>query len=222
MNKTADLIIPAHVSAKNNSLLGGRLLPMYALKTAQELRHLNAVERVIVVSDIQEVLETAPTLNMETVEESADLAAEEQLAVVCAKVAEIKEITADHVMILTPNVPFREANILAKFLSWSMGMEAESAWTCEKVPCNPEMILLDHTQNHFVNQAIPDVELKNEQQRLVLGTGYGITAKVSSLIENKRLRDPLTTRLYQMPKGHITWTLESLSDFQWAERMLEE
>ena len=126
---------------------------------------------------------------------------------------------ADYSLVLTPNVPFRDVDKVEKFLHWAMDMGADASWSCEEIPCRPEMIVFDHHYEELVEQAIPGDE-RSHQRRLVLTTHYAIVARTAYLIKHEKLRPP-HTRLYQMPKGHVTWTINEVADLHWAERMLE-
>jgi len=216
---TAEIIIPAHASAKNTSYLGDVLLPLHTLKVAKELKAKGSVGEVTVISNIEEVIAAAIELEFKVFSESAELAAAEQIAPVVAMVAGMAEQVSDYTLVLTPNVPFRDVDRVAKFLRWSMAIQADATWTCEEVPCRAEMIVFDHQHEESVVQAIPRSE-RSRASRLVLTTHYAIAARTAFLIEHSKLRPP-KTRLYQMPKGHITWTINNLSDLQWAEKMLE-
>lgn len=216
----ADLIIPAHQSAKNLSTLGDVLLPMHSLKIAYELKNRGAVREVVIVTNIEELRTTAEELEFRVWWEPQAMSEEPQIATVVAAAQRMAKDPSDYTLVLTPNVVARDADRVAKFLDWAMDMGADSAWTCEEVPCRPEMIVFDHHYKELVEQAIPGDE-RSHQRRLVLTTHYAIVARTAYLIEHEKLRPP-HTRLYQMPKGHVTWTINEVADLHWAERMLEE
>ena len=217
---TADIIIPAHRSSKNLSTLGDVLLPMHAIKTANALKEKGVVREVVVVTDIPEIRDAAEELGLSVWWEPQELAQAPQIATVVAAAARQAKNPADYTLVLTPNVVAREADRVAKFLDWAMDMGVDSAWICEEIPCRPEMIVFDHCYQPLVEQAIPGDE-RSHQRRLVLTTHYAIVARTAYLIEHEKLR-PAHVRLYQMPKGHVTWTINEVSDLHWAERMLEE
>ena len=136
-----------------------------------------------------------------------------------AAAARMAKDPSNYTLVLTPNVVARDVDKVAKFLDWAMDMGADASWTCEEVPCRPEMIVFDHHYEELVEQAIPGDE-RSHQRRLVLTTHYAIVARTAYLVEHEKLRPP-HARLYQMPKGHVTWTINEVADLHWAERMLE-
>ena len=215
----ADIVIPAHRSSKNLSTLGEVLLPMHAIKVAYELKSREAVREVVVVTDIEEVHTAAEELGLSVWWEPQELAQAPQIATVVAAAQRMAKDPSDYTLVLTPNVVAREADRVAKFLDWAMDMGADASWSCEEVPCRPEMIVFDHHYKELVEQAIPGDE-RSHQRRLVLTTHYAIVARTAYLIKHEKLRPP-HTRLYQMPKGHVTWTINEVADLHWAERMLE-
>lgn len=229
----ADLIIPAHASAKNTSMLGGVLLPMHTLKVAKALKDEGKVREVMVITDIQELMVPAAEMGMLVLEQGQGQAKEEQIApVIAAMLRDLQEGNemwslkgrdmpqdSDYTLVLTPNVPFRDVNHIARFLDWAMEIRATAAWTCEAVPCRAEMIVFDHIRKALVEQAIPGGDACRDR-RLVLTTHYAIAAQTSTLMETGRLRPP-ETRLYQMPLGHVTWTIDTVDDLHWAEQKLK-
>ena len=217
---TADIVVPAHQSAKNLSTLGEVLLPMHAIKTANALKEKGVVREVVVVTNIPEIRDAAEELEMRVWWEPHELAQAPQIATVVAAAARQAKNPADYSLVLTPNVPFRDVDKVEKFLHWAMDMGADASWSCEEIPCRPEMIVFDHHYEELVEQAIPGDE-RSHQRRLVLTTHYSIVARTAYLVEHEKLRPP-HVRLYQMPKGHVTWTINEVADLHWAERMLEE
>jgi CMP-N-acetylneuraminic acid synthetase len=216
---TADIVVPAHASAKNLSTLGDVLLPMHAIKAAYELKSRGAVREVIVVTNIEELATAAEELEMRVWREPQELAQAPQIATVVAAAQRMAKDPSNYTLVLTPNVVARDVDKVAKFLDWAMDMGADASWTCEEVPCRPEMIVFDHHYEELVEQAIPGDE-RSHQRRLVLTTHYAIVARTAYLVEHEKLRPP-HARLYQMPKGHVTWTINEVADLHWAERMLE-
>lgn len=214
----ADLIIPAHASAKNCALLGGDLLPLHTLRCAAALKERGTVREVVVVTNIADLIAAAEGAGFAVFNEPDSLATNPQIAPVCAAATRQAKELADYVLVLCPNVPFRDPARVEAFLRWAQELHADTAWTCEAVPCRAEMIVFDHQKRPLVEQAIPG-DQRSADRRLVLCTHYAVAARTEFLLEHEMLR-PSSTALYQMPHGHVTWSINHLSDLEWAERML--
>lgn len=206
-------LIPAHDSAKNARLLGGRPLPSWAVDTA-----VAAGFYAVLLSDSVELLENHKG-RAKAVHLPAAQAREPVLGAVCAWAAEHLDLRADDgVCILCPNVPFRDPGIVRAFCNWAQELGADTAWTAEAPAGRPEFLTWDFRESGNLVPALPSVP---EGARLVSMTHYAIYARVGPLLRDRRLRTR-DTRLYQLPARAPTMTIVDTGDFEWCERYVRQ